>query len=136
MRGDEPALASPDFRVLRHAAGVSGALLLALAIRGAIDPHVPSSLYVTTLDTLQGLPLAVASVTIAAASFGAYTASRLLTVREAVAIAALAVALQQPFASAMSGGTPFPLIVIPLEAALIAAALLIAERAHRSVDGS
>jgi hypothetical protein len=122
-----PDPAGPDLRLLKHGAAVSGMLLLAFAVRAAIDPHISFSLSATILETLRELPLAVCSVVISAASFGTYAMSRSLTLREAIAIAALAVALQQPFASVLSEGTAFPVIMIPLQISLVAAGLLLAE---------
>jgi transposase-like protein len=61
------------------------------------------------------------TVVIPAASFGTYALSRSVTRREAIAIAALAVALVQPFASVLSAETTFPVIMIPLQISLVAA---------------
>lgn len=131
-----PDPTGPDVRLLRHGAAVSVALLLALTLRAAIDSHISLSLSATILETLRELPLAVFSVVVSAASFGTYALPRSLTLREAVAIAALAVAIEQPFASVLSAGTPFPVVMIPLQILLVAAALSISEHTtgiHESI---
>lgn len=122
------AIVKADERVLLYAVGVAVALLLAYALRAVVDsgPY-PFSLRAIALDALQGLPLGVGSVLVSAAFLGNLSTSRGLSRIDALATSSLAVALQQPYAS-VSGGTAFPVVMIPFQVALIAIALVVVGR--------
>jgi hypothetical protein len=128
--GPGQVVAKVNERVLLYATGVGVALVVAFAFRALVDGgQYPFSLRATTLDALQALPLGVGSVLVAAAVLGRLSDSPRLSRIDALATSALAVALQQPYA-AVTGGRPFPVVMIPVEVALIATTLAIVDRVY------
>jgi hypothetical protein len=108
---------------------------LSASVRAAVDGRYVFSAKAIGVETLQWLPLGVGAMVVAAAAFDVYASGAAISFKDGLAVAALAVALQQPYASVTSG-TPRPLLMIPLEVAFIAAALIVVERLFEAVPAS
>jgi hypothetical protein len=115
--------------ILSHSGAVVVAVLLTFVLRALIDASAyqlsPRTLGVQVLGAA---PVAVAAFVVAAAALGSYRAHAGLRLADALAVASIAVALQQPY-SAVSGGTAKPLVMIPAQVLLLTLCVLIAERA-------
>ena len=118
--------ASADKRILAHICAVAVALLVLSAARGVIGAGYAFSLRTAGIATLYSLPYTIAAVAFAECIFGMYGSATRCSWYDAGAAAALATAIVQLYASTTSG-TPRPVIIIPLEIALIAIALRLAD---------
>jgi hypothetical protein len=119
---------STDKRIVAHLCAVAIALLILSAARGVIGAGYAFSPRIIGIATLYALPYTVAAVAVAECVFGMYSSATRCSWFDAGAAAALATALAVVYSST-TGGTPRPVITIPLEIALIATGLRIADAA-------
>jgi hypothetical protein len=114
---------STNARLLAYATAAAATVFALFAFRAAVDVHFGLSSICSSTFAL--LPAALASVLVATVALETYREPGL---SGAVATAALAVALQQPYVATMPDAAGLPLVMLPLALLFTTCALLAADR--------